>query len=175
MKKILVLTAIAATLAFTLIGCGNSSTSTPPPPPTPQPPVVVVPPQEPDTPDTPEVPTAGIGSIKADMDCTGGTITTNYSFGNVPEEDNKKFVMKYQKNGDVVDLTYPSTSTTGSRAVVKDIYYVPENDDNKTAHWIVTIIYQTEGETYDLVTTTITQPKCSSNVQVTSIFNTQAI
>ena len=156
MKKILALVAVIATL--TLTGCGNSSSSTPPPPPPPQPqpPVVIQPVPEP----SPTIPTAGIGSIKGDLTCNGGTITTNYSFGNV-EDDSKQFVIQYQKNGETVDLTYPSTTTTGSRTVVKDIYYVGQNDDKTKAYWIVSILYQTEGETYSLVTATITQPRCS--------------
>ena len=112
--------------------------------------------------DQDEVPTAGIGSIKSDMDCNGGTITTNYSFGNV-SDDSRSFVMQYERNGVLEDLTYPSTSTTGSRTTVKDIYYARQNDDKRDAMWIVTISYQGANETYNLVTTTLRQPKCDDN------------
>ena len=156
MKKILTLVAVIATL--TLTGCNDGSSTPPPPPPQPQPPVIIQPTPEPEP--TPTIPTAGVGSIKGDLTCNGGTITTNYSFGNV-EDDSKEFVIQYQRNGETVDLTYPSTSTTGSRTIVKDIYYVGQNDDDTQVFWIVTIIYQSEGETYNLVTATITQPKCT--------------
>ena len=128
---------------------------------------VEVPAPEPD-PIEPEnvIPTAGMGSIKSDMDCSGGTITTNYSFGNV-NEDNKNFVIQYQRNGALEDLTYPSASTTGSRALVKDIYYARPNDDDRDASWIVTISYQTASESYNLVTTTLKQPQCSDDVNST--------
>lgn len=123
-----------------------------PPTPEPQPPI------EPD-PTVPDVPSAGVGSIKGDMDCTGGTITTNYSFGNVSEDD-KSFVIQYQRNGALEDLTYPSTSSNGSKALVKDIYYARENDSERDVFWIVTISFQTPDETYNLVTATLRQPKC---------------
>ncbi len=128
---------------------------------------VEVPAPEPD-PIEPEnvIPTAGMGSIKSDMDCSGGTITTNYSFGNV-NEDNKNFVIQYQRNGALEDLTYPSASTTGSRALVKDIYYARPNDDDRDASWIITISYQTASESYNLVTTTLKQPQCSDDVNST--------
>ena len=149
MKKILL---IGAILAGLLVGCGNTTTSNTQPS---QPTQPVQPPEN-------TIPTAGKGSIKGDLDCTGGVITTNYSFGNV-EEDDKNFVIEYQRNGDTVDLTYPSASTTGSRTIVKDVYYVGANDSKNKVHWIVTIAYQTAGETYDLVTTTISQPVCDDN------------
>ena len=162
MKKILFIT----TLAILFVGCNSSNThTTTAPPPQPQPPVVIQPvePVEPQ----PTIPTAGIGSIKANMDCSGGTISTKYSFGNVAE-DQKNFVMQYQRNGELEDLTYPSTSTTGSRTTVNDIYYVRPNDDKSPAYWVVTISYQAPDETYDLVTTTIKQPACENNTTALS-------
>ena len=121
-------------------------------------------PVQPDPEPLPEdsIPTAGIGSIKGDLDCEGGTITTNYSFGNV-SDDSKSFIIQYQRNGVLEDLTYPSTSTTGSRTLVKDIYYARQNDDKRDASWIVTISYQGADETYNLVTATLRQPKCEDN------------
>ncbi len=107
-----------------------------------------------------EVPTAGKGSIKGDLDCEGGTITTNYSFGQV-DQDDKEFLIEYQRNGVTEDLTYPSASSTGSRMIVKDIYYAGENDSERPVYWVVTVVYQTPGQTYDLVTTTIKQPACT--------------
>ena len=125
---------------------------------------VPVEPSQPVEPVEPEVtvPTAGIGSIKADMDCEGGTITTNYSFGNV-SDDSKDFLIQYQRNGVVEDLTYPSTSTTGSRTIVKDIYYASHNDDKRPAYWVVTVSYQSANESYDLVSTTVKQPACDED------------
>jgi len=125
-------------------------------------------PTEPSKPDIGNIPTAGIGSIKADLDCDGGTITTNYSFGNV-SDDSKSFIIQYQRNGVLEDLTYPSTSTTGSRTLVKDIYYARQNDDKRDTSWIVTIGYQSSNETYNLVTTTLKQPSCDDN---TTVLNT---
>ncbi len=159
-----IVVAIAAMMIF-LSGCDSSTSSHHSyVPPQPVVPVQPVEPEKPDyeLPDQDEIPTAGIGSIKSDMDCNGGTITTNYSFGNV-SDDSRSFVMQYERNGVLEDLTYPSTSTTGSRTTVKDIYYARQNDDKRDAMWIVTISYQGADETYNLVTTTLRQPKCDDN------------
>ena len=159
--KYIVSIAIALTM-ITFTGCNEETTVKT------QPPAVVQPPQRPSEPvqpiePVPTIPTAGIGSIKANMDCEGGTITTKYSFGNVAE-DQKNFVMQYERNGELEDLTYPSTSTTGSRTTVTDVYFVRPNDDDRAAYWVVTISYQTPDETYDLVTTTIKQQVCDDNL-----------
>jgi hypothetical protein len=161
MKK-LILALITAGLF--LAGCdssngGNTSYNPPPQPVQPVQPVQPIPTPEPEK---PTIPTAGVGSIKGDMDCSGGTITTNYSFGNV-QDDSKNFLIQYERNGVVQDLTYPSTSTTGSRTIVKDIYYAGQNDKKSDVYWIVTITYQTSGEIYELVSTTIKQPACDDN------------
>ena len=156
MKKIL----LAMIIAAFFIACDNGNTKVvqQPAPVQPQPPVVI----QPIEPEQPTIPTAGIGSIKGDMDCNGGTITTKYSFGNV-DQNNKDFVIQYQRNGNVEDLVYPATTHNGSRATVQDTYYVGQNDDKNDAIWIVTINYQTYDETYTLVTTSIRQPKCDDN------------
>ena len=143
---------IIALAALTFIGCDESSTPTYTPA---QPPARPSQPVEP----SPEIPTAGIGSIKADMDCNGGTITTKYTFGNVPQ-DQKSFVVQYNRNNELEDIAYPSTYTNGSMTTVNDIYYVRPNDTGYPINWIVTITYQAPSETYDLVTTTIKQPAC---------------
>ncbi len=161
MKKILLIAALVAATLF-VTGCNDSSSTRPvqpAPAPTPTPPPAPAPVPDPE----PSIPTAGVGSIKGDLDCNGGTITTNYTFGNVSEDD-KAFVIEYKRNGKSEDLTYPSTSTTGSRAVVKDIYYVRANDEDAPAQWVVSILYQTPDATYNLVTTNISQPVCDDNV-----------
>ena len=162
MKKIVVTVAALALLMMT--GCDNGGNGTrvtaPPVQPAPPPPAPE-PAPEPE-PDEPSIPTAGVGSIKGDMDCMGGTITTNYSFGNV-DEDAKDFVIEYRRNGVAEDLRYPSASTTGSRAIVKDIYYARANDDDRPAQWIVSIMYQTPASTYNLVTASIPQPVCEDD------------
>ena len=152
MKRTLIATAFAI---FIFAGCDSSSTPNYVPPPQPVQPVQPVEPQ-------PAIPTAGVGSIKADMDCNGGTITTKYTFGNVPQ-DQKSFVMQYRRNNDLEDLTYPSTYTNGSMTTVNDIYYIRPNDTAYPINWIVQITYQTAAETYTLVTTTIKQPACSQD------------
>ena len=160
MKKII----IAGILALTIIGCDSSSSgsrNTAPVEPEKEVIYVEVPAEIPME-EAYTIPTSGIGSIKGDMDCNGGTITTNYSFGNVNEDD-KSFVIQYARNGALEDLTYPSTSNNGSRATVKDIYYIRQNDDDRDASWIVTISYQSPNETYNLVTTTLRQPQCEDN------------
>jgi len=163
MKKIL----FASILVLMVVGCNSSSSdSRNSEPVEPVPPVYPQPlPPEPLPPEV-TIPTAGIGSIKGNMDCEGGTIETNYSFGNVAEDD-KGFVIQYQRNGALEDLTYPSTSTNGTRAVVKDIYYARPNDDERDVSWIVTISYQTPNQTYNLVTTTLKQPVCDDDVNAT--------
>jgi len=158
---------VAVIVALTMIGCNSTSSSNrgaEPVEPTPVQPVYPVYPDPepvPPEPEEPEVsiPSAGVGSIKGNMDCGGGTITTNYSFGNVSEDD-KSFIIQYQRNGALEDLTYPSASTTGSRMLVKDIYYARANDDERDAFWVVTISFQTPTETYNLVTATLKQPQC---------------
>ena len=162
MKKVLLILIVG----LFMIGCDNNSstrstTVEPTPPVYVEVPIVIVP-------EEPTVPTAGLGSIKGDLTCDGGQITTNYSFGNV-DEDDKSFVIQYQRSGVLEDLTYPSTSTTGSRTLVKDIYYTRANDDDRKAFWIVTISYQGADETYNLVTATIQQPKCTDDGNDTAI------
>ena len=159
MTQILSIALIAAMMILT--GCDNGTTIKTQPP-VPVQPVPEPTPTEPDEPEQPTLPTAGKGSIKADLDCNGGVITTTYSFGNVPN-DNKNFVIEYQRNNQVEDLTYPSSSTTGSRTIVKDVYYAGPNDEKSPVYWIVTIVYQTAGETYDLVTVNLKQPACDDN------------
>ena len=148
--------------AFMFSGCNSSSGDTGAA--RPSEPVEPVQPVEPVEPPEvgPSIPTAGIGSIKGDLDCSGGTISTKYSFGNVGEDD-KSFVIQYQRNGAIEDLVYPSTTHNGSRATVQDVYYVRQNDDDHTISWIVTIAYQTPDQTYSLVTTSIKQPECDDN------------
>ncbi len=178
MKKVI----LAAIVALTMTACDNTSSTRGSEPAQTQPatPVVTQPiyvepqPVEPEEPEV-TIPTAGIGSIKGNMDCEGGTIETNYSFGNVSEDD-KSFVIQYQRNGALEDLTYPSTSTNGSRALVKDIYYARPNDDVRDASWIVTISYQTPDETYNLVTTTLKQPAClEEDDNVTAVVTTYQV
>ena len=172
--KLFKLSLVLAT-ALLVLGCNNSSNGTTSynPPAQPVQPVQPVQPPEPVEPVDPgqSIPTAGVGSIKADMDCSGGTITTNYSFGNVDEND-KNFIIQYQRNGALEDLTYPSTSTTGSRMLVKDIYYARANDSENPAFWVVTISFQTPDETYNLVTATLRQPACTEDDDNLTAVNT---
>ena len=166
MKKVLLILIVG----LFMIGCDNNSSTRSTEPVEPVQPIIVQPaPVIPEPiPDEATVPTAGLGSIKGDLTCDGGQITTNYSFGNV-DEDDKSFVIQYQRNGVLEDLTYPSTSTTGSRTLVKDIYYTRANDDDRKAFWIVTISYQGVDETYNLVTATIQQPECTDDGNDTAI------
>jgi hypothetical protein len=160
------LSAAAAALLI-LSGCdtnsnSNNSSHRPQQQPQPQP----QPTQEPE-PERPVIPDAGIGSISGDLECTGGIIEIDYTFGEV-ESDSKSFVVEYQRNGVTEDLTYPATTTNGSRITVQDIYYVRENDTDRPVYWIVTISYHTSGEIYNLVTTQIKQPACGDEIQAVS-------
>ena len=134
--------------------------------PVPTEPVQPVQPIEP-APPVETIPSAGVGSIRGDLDCTGGTITTKYSFGNV-SEDSKDFVIQYQRNGQTQDLVYPALTNNGSRATISDTFYAGPNPNDTSDVWIVTINYQLPNETYTLVTASLRQPACQDDGNVTT-------